>query len=46
MSDDDVKLWKQQLAEGELSQEDFDELMKGNDSLNEMDGLLKKEGPE
>lgn len=46
MSDDDVKLWKQRLAEGELSQEDFDELMKGNDSLNEMDGLLKKEGPE
>lgn len=28
MSDEDVELWKRQLSEGKLSQEDFDTLMK------------------
>ena len=28
MSGEDVELWKRQLSEGKLSQEDFDTLMK------------------
>ena len=36
-------LWRQQLADGKLSQEDFDYLMKSQESLDEMDKLEKKE---
>ena len=43
MSGEDVELWKRQLAEGKLSQEEFDALVKSRQSLGEMDNLLKEE---
>ena len=43
MSDEEVELWKRQLAEGKLSQEDFDMLVKSQQSLREMDDLAKED---
>lgn len=35
--------WKEQLAKGEISQDDFDSLMKSEESLKEMDEEMKDE---
>ncbi len=42
MSDTDTEEWKQQLADGKISQEDFDDLMKSEQSLSEMNDIIKK----
>ena len=42
-SEKDVEQWKQQLADGNISQEDFDDLVKSKKSLGEMDDLMKKD---
>lgn len=42
-SEKDVEEWKQQLEDGKISQEDFDDLAKSKKSLGEMDDLMKKD---
>ena len=42
-SEKDVEQWRQQLADGKISQEDFDMLVKGQQSLREMDDLAKED---
>jgi hypothetical protein len=38
----DEERWRQEFSEGKLTQDEFETLMKGKKSLNEMDDLLKK----
>ena len=45
-SEKDVEQWRQQLKDGKISQEDFDMLVKSQQSLREMDDLAKKEAPD
>ena len=40
-SEKDVEQWRQQLKDGKISQEDFDMLVKSQQSLGEMDDLAK-----
>ena len=42
-SEKDVEQWRQQLADGKISQEDFDMLVKSQQSLREMDDLAKED---
>ena len=42
-SEKDVEQWRQQLKDGKISQEDFDMLVKGQQSLGEMDDLAKED---
>ena len=42
-SEKDVERWRQQLKDGKISQEDFDMLVKGQQSLREMDDLAKED---
>ena len=41
-SEKDVEQWRQQLKDGKISQEDFDMLVKSQQSLGEMDDLAKE----
>ena len=42
-SEKDVERWRQQLKDGKISQEDFDMLVKSQQSLREMDDLAKED---
>ena len=42
-SEKDVEQWRQQLKDGKISQEDFDMLVKSQQSLREMDDLAKED---
>ena len=42
-SEKDVERWRQQLKDGKISQEDFDMLVKSQQSLGEMDDLAKED---
>ena len=42
-SEKDVEQWRQQLKDGKISQEDFDMLVKSQQSLGEMDDLAKED---
>ena len=42
-SEKDVEQWRQQLQDGKISQEDFDMLVKSQQSLREMDDLAKED---
>lgn len=44
-SEKDVEQWRQQLKDGKISQEDFDMLVKSQQSLREMDDLAKEDRP-
>ena len=44
-SEKDVERWRQQLKDGKISQEDFDMLVKSQQSLGEMDDLAKEDQP-
>lgn len=44
-SEKDVEQWRQQLKDGKISQEDFDMLVKSQQSLGEMDDLAKEDRP-
>ena len=42
-SEKDVEQWRQQLKDWKISQEDFDMLVKSQQSLREMDDLAKED---
>ena len=42
-SEKGVEQWRQQLKDGKISQEDFDMLVKSQQSLREMDDLAKED---
>ena len=42
-SEKDVERWRQQLKDGKISEEDFDMLVKSQQSLGEMDDLAKED---
>ena len=42
-SEKDVERWRQQLKDGKISEEDFDMLVKSQQSLREMDDLAKED---
>ena len=42
-SEKDVERWRQQLKDGKISQEDFDMLVKSQQSLGEMDDLAQED---
>ena len=39
---DNIDRWKEQLSKGEITQDEYESLIKSKESLNEMDDLLKK----